>query len=241
MAYRASLNRQEHMTAAGLTIMVCAAMASWLIWGLNVDRLKKVGDYIKVVNIQAPSPPEVPSIPAETHNDKAAGKAAPPNIRSKASPVAAPKPVLPPQAPTITAAPIAGSGNEHQSGAAPTIGAGSGAGGQGQGMGAGGSGAGTGGGTRPVWQSGTIRDRDYPRSSSSAQRGGEIEVRFTITPSGRVTSCHVTKSSGDGDLDRTTCALIEQRFRFRPATNAAGEAIASTYGWRQSWWLERRR
>lgn len=196
---------------------------------------------MKVVNIDVPPPPETRSIPTEAPSEKVAGKAGPPNITSKAAPISAPKPVIPPQAPTVPAAPIAGSGSEHQSGATPTVGAGTGAGGQGQGMGAGGSGTGTGGGTRPVWQSGTIKDRDYPRSSSSAQRGGEVEVRFTITPAGRVTSCRVTKSSSDSDLDDVTCKLIEQRFRFRPATNAAGEAISSTYGWRQSWWLERRR
>ncbi|MCC2600962.1 energy transducer TonB [Sphingopyxis yananensis] len=241
MAYRASLNRKDHMAAAAMTVAVCAAMVSWLIWGLNVDTLKKVSDYMKVVNIDAPPPPEPPSIPAEVPYQKAASKAGAPNITSKAASIVAPKAVIPPQTPTVPAAPIAGSGSEHQSGATPTLGAGTGAAGQGHGTGAGGSGMGTGGGTRPVWQSGTIQDRDYPRSSSSAQRGGEVEARFTITPTGRVTSCRVTKSSGDSDLDQITCKLIEQRFRFRPATNAAGEAISSTYGWRQSWWLERRR
>ena len=66
-------------------------------------------------------------------------------------------------------------------------------------------------------------------------------MRFTIEASGRVSGCRVTRSSGDASLDETTCRLIEERFRFKPATNAAGEAIASPYGWRQTWWLERRR
>ena len=70
--------------------------------------------------------------------------------------------------------------------------------------------------------------------------GGEVEVRFTIEATGRVTGCRVSRSSGDASLDATTCRLIEERFRFKPATNAAGEAIRSPYGWRQSWWLERR-
>ncbi|RYD43198.1 MAG: energy transducer TonB, partial [Sphingomonadales bacterium] len=99
----------------------------------------------------------------------------------------------------------------------------------------------TGGGTKAVWRSGAIRDRDYPREASRANMSGEVETRFTIEPSGRVNGCHVTRSSGDASLDRTTCELIEERFRFKPAMNAAGEPIASQYGWRQSWWLERRR
>ena len=65
-------------------------------------------------------------------------------------------------------------------------------------------------------------------------------MRFRIETTGRVTRCRVTRSSGDTMLDATTCRLIEERFRFRPATNAAGETIASDYGWRQRWWLEPR-
>lgn len=242
MAYHASLNRKDRLAATGLTMAACAAMLTWLALGLNVDSLRKIGDTMTVLSIQADPPPILVSVPADSHSQQSAGKAAPPNITSKAAAIVAPKPIIPPpQSPPIPAAPVAGSGSAHQSGAAPTTGPGTGAGGNGDGTGAGGVGTGRGGGTRPVWQSGTIRDRDYPRSSSSAQRGGEVEVRFTITPSGRVTACRVTKSSGDNALDNITCTLIEQRFRFRPATNHAGEAISSEYGWRQNWWLEKRR
>ncbi|WP_260583078.1 energy transducer TonB [Sphingopyxis sp. PET50] len=64
-------------------------------------------------------------------------------------------------------------------------------------------------------------------------------MRFTVETSGRATRCRVSRSSGDASLDATTCRLIEERFRFRPATDPAGRAIASDYGWRQTWWLER--
>src|SRR3546814_7515327 len=101
--------------------------------------------------------------------------------------------------------------------------------------------SGTGGGTKAVLVSGRIEDRDYPKQAARAKIGGEVEVRFTIQPTGRVTGCRVTRSSGDPALDATTCRLIADRFRFRPATNAAGEPVASDYGWRQSWWLESRR
>ncbi|HWT44276.1 MAG TPA: energy transducer TonB, partial [Sphingopyxis sp.] len=101
-------------------------------------------------------------------------------------------------------------------------------------------GSGTGGGSKAVWRSGTIRDRDYPREASRAKAGGEVEVRFTIEASGRVSGCRITRSSGDASLDRTTCDLIAERFRFKPATNATGDPVTSQYGWRQTWWLERR-
>ena len=65
-----------------------------------------------------------------------------------------------------------------------------------------------------------------------------MEVRFTIEATGLVSGCRITRSSGDASLDETTCRLIGERFLFKPATNAAGEAISSVYGWRQNWWLE---
>ncbi|MGV1682874.1 energy transducer TonB [Sphingopyxis sp. NJF-3] len=160
---------------------------------------------------------------------------------AKAAPVAAPKPKLPPIKPSITAAPTPGVGSESSAGAAPDAGRGSGAGGRGDGTGAGGSGSGTGGGTRPVWRSGAIRDSDYPSPAARAKVGGEVEVRFTIETTGRVSGCRVARTSGDPSLDATTCRLIEKRFRFKPATDGRGTPIASQYGWRQSWWLEPRR
>src|SRR3546814_18128656 len=80
--------------------------------------------------------------------------------------------------------------------------------------------------------------RSYPKQAARAKIGGEVEVRFTIQPTGRVTGCRVTRSSGDPALDATTCRLIADRFRFRQATNAAGEPVASDYGWRPRRWLE---
>ncbi|WP_256839553.1 energy transducer TonB [Sphingopyxis sp. KK2] len=92
-----------------------------------------------------------------------------------------------------------------------------------------------------MWRSGTIADRDYPKAARRAKVGGEVEVRFTIETTGRVTRCRVTRSSGDASLDATTCRLIEERFRFKPATDSAGrgrerlwlapELVARKAGW----------
>jgi protein TonB len=181
-------------------------------------------------------------VPAPTATERESGKASAANKTAKAAPVVAPKPkILPPDPPPVAAAPKPGTGSDASAGATPTPGPGSGAGGQGAGTGAGGSGNGTGGGTKAAWRSGAIRDSDYPREASRAKVGGEVEVRFTIQPTGRVTGCRVSRSSGDASLDAITCQLIEERFRFKPATNTAGTPIASQYGWRQSWWLEKRR
>src|SRR3546814_17429600 len=69
----------------------------------------------------------------------------------------------------------------------------------------------SGGGTRPVLLGGRIEDSDYPKAASRAKSGGEVEVRFTVQPTGRATGCRITRSSGDASLDATTCRLIEEQ------------------------------
>jgi protein TonB len=240
MAYSGQISRQQRIVSGGAALLAVVAVGFGLASGLDLDVVRKASQAIAALAIPAPPPPE-PVVPQNAPNDTASGQASAANKHAKAAPIAAPKPKLPPTTPPVAAAPQPGTGSDTSAGATPNPGAGSGAGGQGDGTGAGGSGNGTGGGSKAVWRSGTIRDRDYPRSASRARVGGEVEVRFTIQPSGRVSGCRVSRSSGDTALDETTCRLIEERFRFRPATNAAGTAIASDYGWRQSWWLEPRR
>lgn len=226
--------------AGTAALVVALAVGIGLVSGLDLAVVRKAGEAISAFAL--PAPPPEPQVVAENKpSQAAAGRASAANRRASPAPVEAPKPLVPPvKPPQVAAAPKAGSGSDASAGAAPVAGPGTGAGGRGDGFGAGGTGSGTGGGTRPVWRSGAIADRDYPKTASRAKIGGDVEVRFRIEPTGRVTRCRVTRSSGDTALDATTCRLIEERFRFKPATNAGGEAIASDYGWRQSWWLERR-
>ncbi|MBJ7438188.1 MAG: TonB family protein [Sphingopyxis sp.] len=240
MAYTGQISRRQRVVSGGGALFAVVAVGFGLASGLDLDVVRKASQAIAAVAIPAPPPPE-PVVPQAAPSYTASGKASAANKHAKAAPIVAPKAKLPPTIPPITAAPFPGAGNDSAAGAAPNPGTGSGAGGRGDGDGAGGSGSGTGGGSKAVWKSGTIRDRDYPAAASRARIGGEVEVRFTIQPTGRVTGCRVTRSSGDATLDVTTCRLIEERFRFRPATNAAGDAVASAYGWRQNWWLEPRR
>ena len=241
MAYTGEISVRQRFLSGGGAVLVVAAAGILFTRGFDLGVIRKADQTISAIAIPAPPPP-AKVVPQETSDDSASGKASAPNKKAKAAPVLASKPRLPPPVqPPVAAAPQPGSGQEASAGAAPDAGPGSGTGGRGDGTGAGGAGTGTGGGSRPVWQSGTIRDRDYPSSASDAKVGGDVEVRFTVQPDGRVRGCSVTRSSGDAALDNTTCRLIEARFRFRPATDSAGKPIASPYGWRQSWWLEHRR
>jgi protein TonB len=240
MAYTGQVSGRQRAISGGGALIAVLAVGFGLASGLDLEVVRKASDAITAIAIPMPPQPREQVVPPKASSQKASGKASAANKHARAAPVFAAEAKLPPIAPPVAAALRPGTGSDASAGATPVPGPGSGAGGRGDGTGAGGSGSGTGGGTKAAWRSGAIRDRDYPREASRAKAGGEVEVRFTIEASGRVSGCRVTRSSGDASLDRTTCDLIEERFRFRPATNAAGEPVASQYGWRQSWWLERR-
>ncbi|WP_282949642.1 MULTISPECIES: energy transducer TonB [unclassified Sphingopyxis] len=241
MAYTGQITGRQRLLAGSAALLAAFAIGTGLVGGLDLHVVRAASEAISAIAIPAPKPPQDVIVPAKTQHEKASGKASAANRFARAAPVAAPEPRLPPpEPPPVSAAPRPGTGSDASAGATPVPGPGSGSGGRGDGTGAGGSGSGTGGGSKAAWRSGTIRDSDYPREASRARVGGEVEVRFTIEATGRVTGCRVSRSSGDASLDATTCRLIEERFLFKPATNAAGEAIRSPYGWRQTWWLERR-
>lgn len=241
MVYSGQLSTRERGLAGSAAAFAALGVGLGLVNGLDLRVVRSVSEAIEAITLPAPPPPQEEPAPKERADEQASGKASAANKHAKAAPVVAPKPKIPPPKPLpVPAAPKPGQGSDASAGATPTLGPGSGAGGRGDGTGAGGAGNGTGGGTKAVWRSGAIRDRDYPRDASRARIGGEVEVRFTIEATGRVSGCRVSQSSGDASLDATTCRLIEERFRFKPATDAAGRPVPSQYGWRQDWWLERR-
>lgn len=90
---------------------------------------------------------------------------------------------------------------------------------------------------KAVQRSQGITNDDYPAAAVRAEAEGVTSVRYTIDASGRATNCSVTKSSGNGVLDSTTCSLIERRFRFTPAQDAAGNKIPETRSQSIRWQL----
>ena len=184
------------------------------------------------VTVTAPEPTPTPP-PAKA--PEPAGKAAP--IGKKATPraTAAPKAriaISPSPAPAV-----AGKGSDDSSGARDR-GTGSGAGGLGNGTGSGNGGNGSGGGAtaKAVKIAGDINStRDYPADSRELRLGHEVIVYMTVGTDGRARNCRVQKPSPDPRADTITCTLAEQRFRFRPAVDAAGNPVEAIYGWRQRW------
>lgn len=191
----------------------------------------------RIVTVTTPSKPPPQSKPADSPEAaELSGAAAEAGKRAVAKPVAAPSPRI--AIATQAAAPIPGQGAELTSGARDA-GAGTGAGGQGSGTGAGAGGNGTGGGggaSKAVKIAGDINSaRDYPPATREQRLGGSVVLALTIGTDGRVRDCRVYRASKDPSSDEITCRLAKERFRFRPATDFAGNPVESTFGWQQRW------
>ena len=182
------------------------------------------------VTVTTPPPSSEPSKQPE-----AAGAAAKAGKKAVAREVNARKPRI-----AITKAPAppaASTGNANTSGASGA-GAGTGAGGQGSGTGSGTGGNGQGGGLvrKAEKIAGEINSaHDYPKETRDLRIGGEVTITMTVGTDGRARNCRVQRASRDPQADSITCRLAEARFRFKPATDAAGNPVESTYGWRQKW------
>ena len=70
---------------------------------------------------------------------------------------------------------------------------------------------------------------NYPPAAIRAGAQGRVIARLSVGTDGRVTDCSVSSSSGNDDLDSTTCRIAKSRVRFSPAKDDSGNPIASTY------------
>ena len=170
---------------------------------------------------------------------KPEGQSAPEAPKARPKPIAAPRPdvEVPPETPVPTP-PAPAEGPDAVAGAALRDAGGTAAGGQGigSGLGNGGAGTGGGGGTRARRIAGDIGRADFPRARSAGEMGGSTTAHFDVGTDGRVSNCRVVRSSGNLERDRIVCRLIEQRFRYAPARDAAGNPVPDVAGWRQDWW-----
>ncbi|CAM3145264.1 Protein TonB [Sphingomonas antarctica] len=78
---------------------------------------------------------------------------------------------------------------------------------------------------------------DYPPGAARAEAQGTTGFSVVVGPDGRVQSCSVTVSSGNSELDTTTCRLITRRARFSPAKDTSGQAIGGSFSSRIRWQL----
>lgn len=89
---------------------------------------------------------------------------------------------------------------------------------------------------RPVDRRSWVTAGDYPVAAASTGTEGDVRVRLTVDPEGRVFACEIERPAG-AELDGPTCALLMARARFQPSRDAAGRAVASTYSTTIAWRL----
>ena len=224
--------RGRAWTVAAVAAIHLAAIGA-LISAFGVDVVVQSVKSIAAFDVPVPPPPPPPEPSPEPKAEKQSGAKAPPAPRATPSEAAAPKPkvvIQPKPKPSVAAA-----GNDARAGAS-TAGTGSGAAGQGSGTGAGGRGSGGGIARRAEKVAGELRTRDFPRSGADQRDGRFIVVRYDVGTDGRVANCRVIQSSGSAEADAITCRLVEKRFRYRPAEDAAGNPLPDQTGWKQWWW-----
>jgi len=227
--YRRTVRPRERAIALVAVVLVQVGLAFALLRGLNVDvtRPGQLVQRLVAVTLVKPLPPPVVPPPPRKQQHKAAAPKAPPDKLGGSpgpKPAHAPPSVTPVVAVKPSAAPSGGG-----SGTGPALGSGAGGGTGGNGYGAGG------GGTDLVQIAGEITPRDAPRHLREAGIGGVVGVSFRVEPTGLVSRCTVTQSSGVPELDVLTCRLIVQRFRYRPSTDRYGRPIADTVDGEHEW------
>jgi protein TonB len=243
--YRSNLNARDQGGALAAVVAIHAAL---LLALLNISGrvdLPGAQSVIRVFEIDELKPPPLPPPPPPRQQSRPKDKeggSAPPNIKSEATPVAAPKPVVTiPPVPQIAVAETPRQGTAPTQGAAPVPGPGTGAGGMGTGTGSGAGGSGPGGGGDggvaypPRLLTPTLRGRDFDQGLiRSWPRGGDVFVGLRVERNGTVSECKIFRSSGFGAIDSEVCNLAHLRFRFRPALDRNGQPVASWFGYRQA-------
>ena len=68
----------------------------------------------------------------------------------------------------------------------------------------------------------------YPDAALRAQAQGRVVARLTVGADGRVSACEIVTSSGNSDLDSTTCRIARSRVRYTPAKDQDGRPIAQS-------------
>lgn len=250
---RVDERNKDRLRSAVAVGLFHALLGYAFLTGLGFQPALVVTEQLKMFDVfeKPPPPPAVPAAPdkvketSEVKPKDPEGAASPANLRDTPSEIVAPPPEIRlPVPPPVIAAPVPGQGNADSAGAADIPGPGTGRGGTGTGLGSGSQGTGTGGGGGGIgrgaharWLRGRIYYSDYPRGAVERRAEGTVYLRFVVAPDGHVSDCAVTRSSGNRELDSTTCRLIMRRFRYRPARDDQGRPIEETIRGEHLWEL----
>lgn len=243
MAYRSNLNSKDKSGAVAAVVAIHLGLLFMLLHLSGNMNMPGADSVLHVFNLSQPPPPPPPPPPQKQQPKpkEKAGGAAPPNIRSEATPVQAPKPkVIVPPVPQIAASETPRQGVAPTQGASNLPGIGTGAGGVGTGTGGGAGGNGPGGGgdggvaEPPHLATPVLTGRDFPRELLDQwPHGATVFMRLRVDERGYVSECTVDHGTGVTAIDSAVCNLAHDRLRFRPALNRSGQAVAGWFGYAQ--------
>ena len=232
MALRLPNDRTRWTGIAGTIAVHVIVIGVLLLFAPDYVPLPKVVKPMLVAVDLTPPPPPPPPPPPD---DVEQGATAPPSRGNTEapSPPPPPRPLAMPTPAQVAVDP----GSEQASGFGNAGGNAAGQGGEGNGSGAGGSGNGRGAGrvTPPLRIEGGLTNADYRRAQAPRGAAGTVVVSFRVRTDGRADSCSVLRSSGYGEFDEATCRLIQQRFRYRPATDESGRPVDWTIRTDYTW------
>ena len=240
--YRANLNNRDKGGAIAAVIAIHALLLFALLHMSGKIDLTDPQSVLRVIDLTEVPPPPPP--PVQTQQPKPKNKeggSAPKNIKSEATPVAAPKPeVVTPPVQQIAASETPRQGTSPTQGASDGRGPGTGAGGVGNGTGNGGAGNGPGGGgdngifEPPHLVTPVLTGRDFPRGMLEQWPAGlPVFLRLRVNPQGFVSECNVLRGTGVPVIDAVMCDMAHDRLRFRPAVNRSGQPVAGWFGYAQ--------
>ena len=239
--YRSNLRTRDK---SGAIAAVIAIHAGLLLAFLHLSGKLDLADpqsALSVFNLAQPLPPPPPQQQARPKPKNKEGGSAPKNIKSEATEVKAPKPMVKPQIPNpVVASETPRKGADATQGASNIAGPGTGAGGAGNGTGSGAGGNGSGGGgdngvaNPPRLVTPVLTGRDFPRATINQwPSGATVFLRLRVDARGYVGECTVDRGTRIAAIDNAMCNLAHDRLRFRPALNRSGQAVAGWFGYAQ--------
>ena len=244
MAYRTDINNRDRGGALAAVIAIHVGLFFVLMHLSGRMDVPGVESVMRVIDLTRPPPPPPPPPPPRQQNDAAKPKekegGSAPNLKSEATPIKVPKPVVVvPPLPQIAASETPRQGTAPTQGASNVAGPGTGTGGSGTGTGTGNGGGSGGGGDNGVVQAPrlltpVLRGRDIPRDLLDRwPRQGTVFLRLKVDARGFVSECAVDRGTGVAAIDGAMCNIAHDRLRFRPALNRSGQAVAGWFGYAQ--------
>lgn len=82
---------------------------------------------------------------------------------------------------------------------------------------------------------GWLRSADYPEESLASGKSAVIRFRLNVDAAGKATGCAIQSGTRSPEFEKATCAVLVKRATFKPASDQAGNPVASYYTSTVTW------